>query len=131
MGITNQEKPAFLPVSEYFESKWNPILHDAEKNIVKLLMYKSDQVIAKKEVEIQEKLKEEDPNRFRQKINQLLDKHANFSKLLETRRSKKWQKFNTITKCRIQNNTILMEKVTENNNSIKINSNQGGNYPNN
>ena len=48
MGITNQEKPAFLPVSEYFESKWNPILYDAEKNIVKLLMYKSDQVIAKK-----------------------------------------------------------------------------------
>ena len=74
-------------------------------------MYESDQVIAKIEVEIQEELKEEDPNRFRQ--------------------SKKWQKFKKTTKSRIQNNRILMEKVTKNNHSIKTSSNQSGNYPNN
>ena len=74
-------------------------------------MYESDQVIAKIEVEIQEELKEEDPNRFRQ--------------------SKKWQKFKKTTKIRIQNNRILMEKVTKNNHSIKTSSNQSGNYPNN
>ena len=34
-------------------------------------MYESDDVIAKIDVEIQEELKEEDPNRFQKKINQL------------------------------------------------------------
>ena len=53
-------------------------------------MYESDQVIAKIEVDFQEELKEEDPNIFRQKINQLENKHANFRKLLEKRRNKKW-----------------------------------------
>ena len=41
-------------------------------------MYESDHVIAKIEVEIQEELKEEDPDRFQKKINQLENKHANF-----------------------------------------------------
>ena len=61
-------------------------------------MYKSDQVIAKIEVEIEEELKEEDPNRFQQKINQLENKHANFRKVLEKRRSKTWQNFTAATK---------------------------------
>ena len=94
-------------------------------------MCESDQVIVKIEVEIQEELKEEDPNRFRQKINRLVNKYANFSKLLQKRRSKKWRKFKTTAKSRIQNNRILMEKVTKNNDSIKTISNQSGNYPNN
>ena len=78
IGITNQEKTVFLPVSKDFESKWDAILYEAEKNIIKLLMYESDHVIAKIEVEIQEELKEEDPDRFQKKINQLENKHANF-----------------------------------------------------
>ena len=32
---------------------------------------------------MQEELKEEDPNRFRKKINQLENKHANFCKVIE------------------------------------------------
>ena len=63
-GLQIKKKPAFLPVSEDFESKWNATLYDAEKNIIKLLMYESDQIIAKIEVDSQEELKEEDPNRF-------------------------------------------------------------------
>ena len=86
-------------------------------------MYESDQVIVKIKKEIQEELKEEDPNRLRQKINHLENKHANFRKLLEKRRSKKWQKFKTTTKSRIQKNMItLTEKVTKNNDNIKISS---------
>ena len=86
-------------------------------------MYESDQVIVKIEKDIQEELKEEDPNRLRQKINQLENKHANFRKLLEKRRSKKWQKFKTTTKSRIRKNMItLTEKVTKNNDNIKISS---------
>ena len=81
-GLQIKKKTAFLPVSKDFESKWNAILYEAE-NIIKLLIYESDQVIAKIEVEIQEELKEEDQNRFRKKINQLENKHANFRKVIE------------------------------------------------
>ena len=66
-GLQINKKPAFLRVSKYFESQWNEILYEAEKNIIKLLMYESDHVIAKIEVEIQEELKEEDPNIFQKK----------------------------------------------------------------
>ena len=130
-GLQIKKKPAFLLVSKDFESKWNAILYEAEKNIIKLLMYESDHAIAKIEVEIQEELKEEDPNRSQKKINQLENKHANFRKVLEKRRSEKWQKFKTATKSRIQSNLTLTEKVTESRDSIKISSKQSGNYPNN
>ena len=53
-------------------------MYEAEKTIRKLLMYESDHVIAKIEVEIQEEPKEEDPDRFHKKINQLENKHTNF-----------------------------------------------------
>ena len=61
-------------------------MYEAEKNIMKLFDVRIDHVIAKLEVEIQKELKEEDPNRFRKKINQLENKHANFRKVLEKRR---------------------------------------------
>ena len=93
-------------------------------------MYESDQIIAKIELDLQEELREEDPNRFRQKINQLENKYANFRKLLQKRRIKKQKKFKTTTN-RIQNNITRTKKVTKYNDSIKINSNQSGNYLNN
>ena len=37
----------------------------------------------------------------------------------------------TATKSSIQSNTTLTEKVTKNNDSIKISSNQSGKFPNN
>ena len=33
-GLQIKKKPAFLPASVDFESKWNAILYDAEKNII-------------------------------------------------------------------------------------------------
>ena len=79
-GLQIKKKPAFLPISKDFESKWNVIMYEAEKNIINLLIYESKQVIAKIEVEIQEESEEEDLNRFRKKINQLENNHANFRK---------------------------------------------------
>ena len=80
LGLQIKKKPAFLPISKDFESKWNVIMYEAEKNIINLLIYESKQVIAKIEVEIQEELEEEDLNRFRKKISQLENNHANFRK---------------------------------------------------
>ena len=79
-GLQIKKKPIFLPISKDFESKWNVIMYEAEKNIINLLIYESKQVIAKIEVEIQEELEEEDLNRFQKKINQLENNHANFRK---------------------------------------------------
>ena len=64
-------------------------------------------------------------------ISQLENKHANFRIVPEQRRSKKWQKFKTAAKSRIQSNITLTEKVTESRDSIKISSKQSGNCPNN
>ena len=88
-GWQIKKKLKFIPVSKDSESKWNAILYEAEKSIIKILMYEPDQVIAKIEVEIQEELKEEDPNRFRKIINHLENKRANLHKVLEKRGSKK------------------------------------------
>ena len=51
MGLNIKKKPVFQPVSEDFEFKWNPIIFNAERSIVRLL-YKSEKVIGKIEVEI-------------------------------------------------------------------------------
>ena len=42
-----KKKPAFQSVFEHFEAKYNSILYDAEKNIVVLLLYELEKVIAK------------------------------------------------------------------------------------
>ena len=45
-GLKIKKKPAFQPVSEDFEAKWNSILYNAERNIVELLLYEAEKVIA-------------------------------------------------------------------------------------
>ena len=42
-----KKSPAITPVSEDFNTKWNKVLHNAEKNIAELLLYESFKVIAK------------------------------------------------------------------------------------
>ena len=45
-------------MSEDFEAKWNSILYSAERNIVELLLYKAEKVIATIQVEIQAEVNE-------------------------------------------------------------------------
>ena len=46
-GLKIKKKPAFQPVLEDFEAKWNSIQYNAERNIVELLLYEAEKVIAK------------------------------------------------------------------------------------
>ena len=110
-----QSSWSYIKDSGDFDFDWNSISYDAEKNI-KLLLYESDQIIAKIEVEIQQELKKEDLEKFKKKYNQLEDKHAKFRRQLEKRRDKKWYKFKTRTNNGVQNETELIEQVTKNNN---------------
>ena len=53
-GLKIKKKAVFQPVSKDFEVKWNSILYNVERNIVELLLYEAEMVIAKIQVEIQE-----------------------------------------------------------------------------
>ena len=51
-GLTIKKSPAITPVSEDFNTKWNKVLYNAEKDLVELLLYKSSKVLAKIQVEL-------------------------------------------------------------------------------
>ena len=70
-GLKIKKKPAFQPVSEDFETKWNSILYNAERNIVELLQYEAEKVIAKIQVEIQAEVNEKNPEKFERKYAEL------------------------------------------------------------
>ena len=58
-------------MSEDFEAKWNSILYNAERNIVELLLYEAEKVIAKIQVEIQAEVNEKNPEKFERKYAEL------------------------------------------------------------
>ena len=47
-----KKSPAITPVSKDFNTKWNEVLYNAEKNLIKLLLYESSKVIAKIQVDL-------------------------------------------------------------------------------
>ena len=59
-----KKAPTFQSVSEDSEVKWNSILYNAERNIVELLLYEAEMVIAKVQVEIQEEVNEKNPEKL-------------------------------------------------------------------
>ena len=91
-GLKIKKKPAFQPVSEDFEAKWNSILYNAERNIVELLLYEAEKVIAKIQVEIQAEVNEKNPEKFERKYAELEGQHSRFQRKLDQRRRKKWRK---------------------------------------
>ena len=77
---------------EDFEAKWNSILYNAERNIVELLLYEAEKVIAKIQVEIQAEVNEKNPEKFERKYAELEGQHSRFQRKLDQRRRKKWKK---------------------------------------
>ena len=70
-GLELKKRPAFAPISEDFMSKWDDILFKAEKDLVKLLLFESDVVIEKINLDIQQHLLEKYPNNFDNKRLQM------------------------------------------------------------
>ena len=52
VGLKLKKKPAFVAISEDFQTKWNEVLHTAEINLVQILNVESGKVIAKLEKDI-------------------------------------------------------------------------------
>ena len=55
-GFHLKKLPAFMSLTEDFNLKWDQVLYDAEKNLVKLLLHESQEVIAKIELDIASEL---------------------------------------------------------------------------
>ena len=69
VGLKIKKKPAFQPVSEDFEFKWNSITFNAGRSIVQLLLY--EKVFRKTEVEIQKEINETSPEKLKQRYAEL------------------------------------------------------------
>ena len=63
-GLKIKKSPAITPVSENFNTKWNEVLYNAEKNLVELLLYESSKVIAKIQVELDLEVRKIDPENY-------------------------------------------------------------------
>ena len=66
VGLRLKKKPAFVSISEDFQTKWDEVLQAAEMNLVQLLNVESGQVIVKLEKDIDAHLKRDYPDSFRE-----------------------------------------------------------------
>ena len=89
-GLQIKKRPAFEAISDDFNIKWDKILHDAERNLVKLLLAESSKVVEKVELNIDQELKRVYPNSYEAERLQLNEKHQKFQKSLDKRRAKQW-----------------------------------------
>ena len=93
VGLKLKKKPAFVAVSEDFQTKWDEVLHTVEINLVQLLNADMGKVIAKLEKNIDEHLKRDYPDSFRDKRLQFEKKQWKLTMELEQRHDKKWLEF--------------------------------------
>ena len=56
-GLKLRKGPAFLPVTDGFQQKWDAILLNAERNLVELLLVEAASVIKKLELDFNKELK--------------------------------------------------------------------------
>ena len=86
-----KKSPAFVPVTEDFSLKWNHVLNDSRKTLTELLLYESQEVIAKIEFDTNSELENLNID-IAQKWKEFYTRHKNYEKVLESRITKKWCK---------------------------------------
>ena len=67
VGLKWKKKQPFVAISEDFQTKWDEALHMAEMSLVQLLNVESHKVIAKFEKDLDDHLKRDYPDNFREK----------------------------------------------------------------
>ena len=70
-GLRIKKAPAFEPDSEDFYIKWDEILYNVEKNLIKLLLCEPSQVVAKLEVDLGNGIRELHPDNYEDKLLEL------------------------------------------------------------
>ena len=66
-GLKRKKKQPLVAISEDFQMKWDEALHMAEMSLVQLLNVESHKVIAKSEKDLDDHLKRDYPDNFREK----------------------------------------------------------------
>ena len=92
-GLKINKKPAFQPISGNFYQKWNTVLYDTEKRLVKLLLEESEKVIQAVETGITREIDKKFPDYTDSERTSVRVIHKKFKQNLEIRRNKKWDKF--------------------------------------
>ena len=92
-GLRIKMTPAIVTFNEKFQIKWYSILKNAEKQRIKLLLFKSKTMVDKMQFMVVMLIKGLFPNDQGKVNNILRDKNRNIKKQLKQRRQKKWKKF--------------------------------------
>ena len=91
IGLKLRKDPAFLPVTDGFQQKWDAILFNAERNLVELLLVETDSVIKKLELDFDKEMKRLFPNSIEENRSVIKKKHQPYKKQLSRRRRKNGQ----------------------------------------
>ena len=92
-GLKLRKAPAFLPVTDCFQQKWDAILFNAERNLVELPLVETGSVIKKLEIDFNKELKRQFPDSIVENRSVIKKKHQPYKKQLSIRRRKKWARF--------------------------------------
>ena len=92
-GLKLRKGPAFLPVTDGLQQKWDAILLNAERNLIELLLVEADSVIKKLELDFNKELKWLFPGSIEENRSVIKEKHQPHKKQLTISRRKKWAKF--------------------------------------
>ena len=74
-GLKLRKDPAFLPVTDGFQKKWNAILFNAERNLAELLLVETDSVNKKHELDFNKELKRLFSNSIEENRSVIKKKH--------------------------------------------------------
>ena len=88
-----KKTPAIETVNEDCHIKWHGISKNAEKQLIELLLFESETVVAKVQFVVVKSINALFPNDEGQVKNILREKNRNIGKQLKQRRQKKWKKF--------------------------------------
>ena len=113
-----KEITCIKPITEDFNLKWDHVLYDAEKSLVKLLLHESQQVIAKIELDVTSELANLNIYDTVQKQRQVYIKHKSYEKVLERHRTNKWRKVKDQEKQKIM--PVLDETLNSKNTKVLI-----------
>ena len=86
---STRKNPAFLPVTDGFQQKWDAILFNTERNLVELLLVENDILIKKLELDFNKELKKHFPDSIEENRSVIKKKHQPYKKQLSIKRREK------------------------------------------
>ena len=92
LGLKLKKIPGISPVSSNFEARWNAVLHDAEKGLVKRLFEEALLVKESLQRKLDGMIKEHYPITFEKELSKILKSNVDYRIMLMERRKRKWNK---------------------------------------